>query len=68
MKKEQIGPDGSDNMVIDVIDDLVDTQITLEDGSRVRILMDERTVAQVVLAYRAALERLREPKDRKKGK
>lgn len=47
-----------DNFVIDVIDDMIDTTITLDDGSRVRILMDERHVARVVLGYRAALERL----------
>lgn len=47
-----------DNFMVDVIDDMIDTTIVLDDGSRVRILMDERTVARVVLAYRAALERL----------
>lgn len=50
--------DREDNFVIDVLDDLIDTQITLENGTKVRLLMDERHVARVILGYRAALERL----------
>ncbi len=54
------GSGQEENLHIDVLDDFVDTRITLEDGTRVRLLMSERMVARVVLAYRAALEKLRD--------
>jgi len=59
-------PHESDNIKIEVLNDLIDTQITFEDGTRARLFMNERMVARVILAYRSALETLRESRKDKR--
>lgn len=44
---------------IDVVGRHVHTTITLEDGTRLRILMNEKNVVEVVMGYRDALAKLR---------
>jgi hypothetical protein len=46
-------------MVIDVLGNTIQTTITLQDDERVIVLMDEKTVARIILAYRRALAKLR---------
>lgn len=65
MTLDEQQPDQTENLRIDILNDLVDTRITLDDGTRVRLLMNERMVARVILAYRSALEKLR---DNQKGR